>query len=491
LVGLNEILNDCPREGFDQGDRLMLTIQDVAPARNCEGFTRREFLRIGAFGAGTLSLANLLRTRAEAGVGSGVLRDKSVVLLFLQGGPPHIEFFDPKMTAPTGIHCITGEVQTRLPGVTFGATFPKLASLADRIAIVRSYGSGNGGHSYGEVLSANNPTKATISSIYARVRGNNHPVSGLPTNVLVLPEAVQDGLKLGSNFETSALPTLTQPGSFGSTYAAFNPSGGGDLQQDMRLSIAPPRLADRRALLGDLDRLRRSVDASGALSGVDTYQQQAFEMITRGVADAFDLSREDAATIARYDTSHFFKLEELTRWFDMKRASNLLGRQMLLARRLCEAGCGFVTVSDCGWDYHSNGNSPKNMAGIHPMGGQVDHAVSAFIEDLEYRGLSDKILLVVTGEMGRTPRLNNNGGRDHYGELTPLLLFGGGLKMGQVIGHSDNYASRPVGEGYRPEHLLATIMHTLFDVGKLRLEQQVPREIIRLAEANKPIDNLL
>jgi hypothetical protein len=469
----------------------MLTIHDPLPNRTCAGYSRRDFLRIGALGAGSLSLADMLRTRVEAGVGPGVLRDKSVVLLFLQGGPPHIEFFDPKMSAPTEIHSNTGEVSTRLPGVTFGATFPRLAALADRIAIVRSYGSGNGGHSYGEVLSANNPTKATISSMYARVRGNNHPVSGLPTNVLVLPEAVQDGLKLGSNFETSALPTLTQPGSFGSTYAAFNPSGGGDLQQDMRLSIAPPRLVDRKALLADLDRFRHRADASGLLEGVDTYQQQAFEMITRGVADAFDLSKEDPSTVARYDTSHLFKLEELTRWFDMRRASNLLGRQMLLARRLCEAGCGFVTVSDCGWDYHANGNSPKQMAGIYPMGGQVDHAVSAFIEDLEYRGLSDKILLVVTGEMGRTPRKNNNGGRDHYGELTPLLLAGGGLKMGQVIGHSDNHATRPIGDAYRPANLLATILHTLFDVGKLRLEQQVPREIIRLAEANKPIDGLL
>ena len=130
------------------------------------------------------------------------------------------------------------------------------------------------------------------------------------------------------------------------------------------------------------------------------------------------------------------------------------------------------------------------MAGIYPMGGQVDHAVATFLEDVHARGLSDKILLIVTGEMGRTPRKNNNGGRDHYGEMTPLLLAGGGLKMGQVIGHSDNHAARPIGIGYRPEHLLATILHTLFDVGKLRLEQQVPREIIRQAEV-KPIDGLL
>ena len=469
----------------------MLSIRDLLPAHDCQGFSRREFLRVGTLGAGALSLPGLLRSKAMAGIGADVLRDKSVVLLFLQGGPPHIEFFDPKISAPSEIHSITGEVQTKLPGITFGATFPKLAAMTDRFTLVRSYGSGQSGHTYGEVVSGNNPTKASISSIYARVRGNNHPQSGLPTNVLVLPEAVQDGLKMGGNFETGALPTLTQPGSFGPTYAAFNPSGGGDLKQDMALAVAPDRFGDRRTLLQGLDRLRRSSDTNGSISGLDTYQQQAFEMITRGVAEAFDLSKEDARTVEQYDTSKLFRMEELTRWYDMKRASNLLGRQMLLARRLCEAGCGFVTVSDCGWDYHANGNSPKQMAGIYPMGGQVNHAVATFLEDVHARGLSEKILLIVTGEMGRTPRLNSNGGRDHYGELTPLLIAGGGLKMGQVIGQSDSHATRAVGESYRPPHLLATIMHTLFDVGRLRLEQNVPREIIRFAETSRPIDNLL
>ena len=469
----------------------MLSIRDWLPTHDCQGYSRREFLRVGSLGAGALSLPGLLRSKALAGVGANVLRDKSVVLLFLQGGPPHIEFFDPKLSAPAEIHSITGEIQTKLPGITFGATFPKLAAMTDRFTIVRSYGSGQSGHTYGEVVSGNNPTKASISSIYARVRGNNHPLTGLPTNVLLLPEAVQDGLKMGSNFETGALPTLTQPGSFGPTFAAFNPSGGSDLKQDMELGVAPERFGDRRSLLQGLDRLRRNTDSGGLNSGLDTYQQQAFEMIARGVAEAFDLSKEDTRTVERYDTSKLFRMEDLTRWFDMKRASNLLGRQMLLARRLCEAGCGFVTVSDCGWDYHANGNSPKRMAGIYPMGGQVDHAVSTFLEDVHERGLSDKILLIVTGEMGRTPRLNNNGGRDHYGELTPLLVAGGGLKMGQVIGQSDSQAGRAIGESYRPQHLLATILHTLFDVGRLRLEQQVPREIIRFAEASQPIDQLL
>jgi len=209
------------------------------------------------------------------------------------------------------------------------------------------------------------------------------------------------------------------------------------------------------------------------------------------VAEAFDLSKEDPRTIDRYETSKLFDARETQSYYDMRRSSNLLGRQMLLARRLCEAGCGFVTVSDCGWDMHANRNSPRFMAGIYPLGRQVDHAVAAFLDDVRERGLSEKILLVVTGEMGRTPRLNKNGGRDHYGELTPLLLAGGGLKMGQVIGQSDPHATQPASTPYNPSHLLATIFHSLFDIGQLRLQTNIPREIIRLAENAQPIDGLV
>jgi uncharacterized protein (DUF1501 family) len=175
----------------------------------------------------------------------------------------------------------------------------------------------------------------------------------------------------------------------------------------------------------------------------------------------------------------------------MRRSTNLLGRQLLLARRLVESGCGFVTVSDCGWDMHSNGNSPKGLGGMRWLGPQVDHAVAAFIEDCEARGLGDKVLLVVTGEMGRTPRINNNGGRDHYGELTPLLVYGGGLKMGAVVGQSDSTASRPATEPYTPAHLLSTIMHSAFDIGKLRLDPALSTDVIGVMSSSEPIGPLV
>ncbi|MBY0227848.1 MAG: DUF1501 domain-containing protein [Gemmataceae bacterium] len=443
----------------------MLRLFDSRPASTCQGTTRRELLRVGGLGLLGLGLPGLLRARAES---PSSVRERSVVLLFLQGGPPHIEFFDPKMSAPEDVRSMNGEVKTRLPGITFGASLPKLAALADTFAVVRSYGSMNADHSYGKVLSADNPLKATMSALYARVAGTTHPRTGMPTNVLVLPEAVKPGLKLQGNFETGALPTLTQPGELGAAYGAFDPSGGGQLLKNLKLRVPAERLEDRKGLLAKFDTLRRDLDKSGAMDGADRFAQQAFDVVSRGVASAFDLSKEDARTVEKYDTSKLFPMEQLTKWYDMRRGSNLLGKQMLLARRLVEAGAGFVTVSDCGWDMHANGNSPKKMANLPAMAGQVDHAVAAFLEDVRERGLADKVLLAVTGEMGRTPRRNRDGGRDHYGELTPLLLAGGGLKTG-VVGQSDRTAARASTRRYGPKDLMATVLHTVLDAGKVRL----------------------
>jgi hypothetical protein len=448
-------------------------------------------LRIGGLGLlGGLTLPALLRARADAAAAGRAVKDRAVVLLFLQGGPSHIEFFDPKMTAPEEIRSITGEVQTCLPGITFGGTFPKLARMANRLTVVRSYASGSADHTYLLPASGGNALKATMGALYARVAGLNHPRTGMPSNVLVLPEAVQPGLRLQANFETSALPTLTSPGELGPSFRAFDPSGGGQVQRNMELHLPAERFAERRQLLAEFDSLRRDLDAGGGLTGADRFQQQAFDVISRGVATAFDLSREDPRTVARYDTSHLFRNEDVQRWYDMRRASNLLGKQLLLARRLCEAGCGFVTVSDCGWDMHANNNSPRNMALLPAMTRQVDHAVAAFLEDVHQRGLSDKILLVITGEMGRSPRKNRGGGRDHHAHLTTLAFAGGGLRMGQVIGQSDRVASRPASQGYGPAQLLATVMHTLLDPGELRVQSGLGRVATVLTQG-QPIPGLV
>ena len=468
----------------------MFTLVDSRRDRTCAGTTRREFLRVGSLALGGLTLPGLLAARARAAESGKYVQDRSVVLLFLQGGPSHIELFDPKMSAPVEIRSTTGEVETKLPGVTFGGSFPKLAAMADKLAIVRSYASGNADHTYLSVTSAGNPLKASMSAIYSRVVGANHPVTGMPLNTLVLPESIQADLKLKGNFETGALPTLTAPGDLGPNYAAFSSAGGNQLKKDMELRIARDRFDDRRTLLSALDNAKRRAEADG-LAGANKFQEQAFEVIVRGVADAFDLSKEDPRTIEKYDTSKLFRMEELHNYNDLYRSSNLLGKQLLLARRLCEAGCGFVTVSDCGWDMHGNRNTLPKLTAIEPLGLQVDHAVAAFLSDVRERGLSDKILLVVTGEMGRTPRINKNGGRDHYGALSSLLVAGGGLKMGQVVGQSDKNAERPATEPYSPQHLLGTVMHTLFDVSQLRLARSVPADVAKVITDSEPIKELI
>ncbi len=189
----------------------MLTLSDPRAVRHCQGLSRRDFLRIGSLGSGGLALADLLAAGAAGSEIGQITTGRSVVLLFLHGGPPQIEFFDPKMSAPAEFRSITGEVSTRLPGVTFGGTFEQLAARTDRFSIIRSYGSKNADHKYDPVVTAGNPFKAAMSAIYARLAGNNHPLTGMPSNVLVLPEAVREGLKLDSNFETGGCPRSPRP----------------------------------------------------------------------------------------------------------------------------------------------------------------------------------------------------------------------------------------------------------------------------------------
>jgi uncharacterized protein (DUF1501 family) len=164
---------------------------------------------------------------------------------------------------------------------------------------------------------------------------------------------------------------------------------------------------------------------------------------------------------------------------------------LLLARRLCEAGRGFVTIATrFVWDMHGDKNNLGVARGMEAVGQPFDHAVSAFIEDCQDRGLHDKILLVSTGEMGRTPKINKNGGRDHWGRLTPLMLYGGGVTSGQVIGQSARDGAAPVADPVNSDHLFATIMHALFDVGQLRITQGLPSDLVRFSSSGEPIPGL-
>lgn len=451
---------------------------------------RREFLRVGGLGLGGLHLQQLLQSQLGAAESARVLKDRSVIFLFLHGGPSQVETFDPKMTAPLGVHSATGELQTSLPGITFGGTFPKLAALADRVSVVRSFVTGDGRHDIKTIV-GKDTLNANLGSLYSRVAGTNRDTNGMPTNIAlfpksVVPESQPANLQFGD---------FSSTGELGAGFKPFVPSGGGEAQQNMQLNVERTRLDDRRNLLSQLDGIRRGLDRTESTAGIDRIQQQAFDTILGGVAEAFDLAKEDPAILKRYDTSTLLRPQDISqKWNNHKNyVDNVrsLGKLLLLARRLCERGCGFVTVTtNFVWDMHSDVNNAGVAEGMEYMGRPLDHALSAFIEDLEQRGLTDKILLVACGEMGRTPRINKNGGRDHWGNLAPLLLHGGGLRMGQVIGQSARDVSEPRSSPVTIKNLVATVLNTVFDVGQLRLVPGLPRQLTQQMAGHSPIPGL-
>lgn len=466
----------------------MLTLFDKTRSRDCEGVSRRDFLQVGTLGLGGLSLPWLLQARAHAAANDGYLRDKAVVLLFLSGGASHIETFNPNPTAPAPYCSMTGAVKTSVPGIEFGGTFPMLARNAEKMAIVRSFRHPIGGHvqAIKHVLNGGTDPKGqgasgfSIGSAYARLRGANHPRTGMPTFALLNSPEVDGQYRS----EKGRVERGSHPGSLGASYAPFTPAGKGAAVDNMKLNIDRARLDDRRGLMQALDKLKRQTNRAAEAEGFDRYREQAFDLILGTASEAFDLTKEKQSTFDRYDTSKFRVGKKRFR-------NSLLGQHMLTARRLIEAGCGFVTVHSAGWDMHSDGNNPGIISGMEMLGRPVDRAVSAFLEDLEQRGMSDKVLLVVTGDFGRTPKVNKRGGRDHWANLSTLAFAGGGLKTGQVIGKSGKNNDVPATDPIDASQMFSTVMHTLFDVGVLRLARGVPRDIMSNIERHEPIPGLL
>jgi hypothetical protein len=306
------------------------------------------------------------------------------------------------------------------------------------------------------------------------------------------PQAVDPGatdpiMKLGK-FDVT--------GPLGPAFAPFQPSGKGNLRRDMQLTVDSGRLDDRRTLLASLDQFRRTVESGKATQGLDKFQSQAFETLTGGISDAFDITKEDAKLIERYDTSKLMDVSRISkRWNNRPRYTNHvnnLGKLMLLARRLAERGAGFITVTtDFVWDMHADSNNATLTEGMGYVGTPFDHAVSAFIEDVEARGLRDKILLVCCGEMGRNPKANKKGGRDHWGGIAPLMIYGGGLKMGQVVGSSTKDGGEPASNRVTIPNLYATIMETVLDTGAVRAMAGIPPEVLQVINGASPIKQLM
>ncbi len=434
--------------------------------RNCDGSSRRDFLRVGSLGLGSLTLANLLQSRAlaasrlasQSGLSPSETRtgEKSVIWLWLGGGPTHIETFDPKMTAPSEYRSVTGEVSTVLPGVTLGGNFERMAQVADRMAFVRSFAHTNSGHSggthyvmtgYDHRLADNGavPNRPGIGSILSRVRGANHPVSGIPTYV-----------RLGGIYADG-------PAFLGTAFGPFDPAG--EARRNMSLVVEQGRLDQRRDLLKGIDNVKRDVDRSGLMDGLDSFEQQAFNLILSRSQQAFDLKYEDPRVVDRYGKG--------------------FGEQLLQARRLCEAGCGFVTLHHGGWDMH--GNIKQEM---DRRGPEIDRAVAALVEDLDQRGQLDNIMLVISGEFGRTPRINGSAGRDHWAPLSTLAIAGGGLRMGQVIGESTDKADAPRTTPITPQDLMSTVFHVLGVDRRIQFTNQSGRPTYMI-ESGKLIEELV
>lgn len=434
----------------------MFNFQSKRNYRDCDGANRREFLKVGALGFGGLSLPALLEARAHAASSGLDVKDTSVVMLWLGGGPTHVETFDPKMSAPSENRSVTGEVQSSVPGISLGGTLPKMASVADKMAFVRSFAHTNSGHGGGthfvmtgydnrNIDNGGLPSRPAMGAILSRVRGANHPATGMPTYVR-LGGIGSDG-----------------PAFLGTAFEPFSPSG--DARRNMTLGVPEERLGDRRSLLNGLDRLNRRVDQSGLMEGLTKFEQQAFNLMLGDAPKAFDLTGEDPRTVERYGRG--------------------LGETMLRARRLCEKGAGFVTVSYGGWDMHST--IEKSMQSRSP---ELDRAVSAFVEDCYQRGLNEKILLVITGEFGRTPKVNQRAGRDHWAPLSTLALSGGGLQMGQTVGESAPKLDVPHSKAIRPQDLMATIFHVLGIDRSIQFVNQAGRPVYMLEEG-RPISELI
>ncbi|MBA4067213.1 MAG: DUF1501 domain-containing protein [Isosphaera sp.] len=491
-------------------------------SRLCDGIARRDFLRAGLFGLGGLAFGSGVRASDPASAGP-LVRDKSVVFLFLAGGPSQYETFDPKPDGPEGHTSINGHLPTAVPGVRFAAYLPKLARLADRLTVVRSFQTKHSEHNgaHKQLMTADltvqdgKPiTEPGLGAVYARAAGAMNPKTGLPRHALIPPTTRNSKGRAGFNGAFESVVEGCQPAGLGTAFSPFEmlaPSSEGTaepakkggrkkeaeepnpLLEVFKPNLSPPELDARLDLLKQLDSLDRRADAAGTMGRLDAFTRQAADLLQTGsVRKALDLSLESPATVRAYDTEHFpnWNCDDNSKFVRSGPSVGFsLGRQLLLARRLCEAGAGFVTVVNANWDFHARKGIPNMPEGMGVFGPPLDHAVSAFLEDLKARGLEDKILLVVTGEFGRSG-LDKNLGRHHHPKICPLVFAGGGLRHGQVVGQSDRRGSEPATEPVTIADLHATVLHALFDVGRMRADAGVPAKVLDRATAGTPIREL-
>ncbi len=418
----------------------------------CDGISRRSFVQVGVAGMASASLAKVLAAKEASNADGHANKDTSVILLWLDGGPSHMDLYDMKPEAPAEYRGLWRPIPTSVPGMEITELFPKQAQVADKFSIVRSLHHNTGDHftgghfmltSRGGASGADTTGRyPSINSIVGKTCGPRRP--GMPAHVAV-PYAMSIGLRpgyFGANYlgvEHNPFETEGDPNSADFRVPNLVPAG------DMTIS----RLGHRRSLLTAFDGIRKQVDVSGAVDSMDRFQREAYELVSGARAlEAFDLSREDNQLRDTYGRDTW-------------------GQSTLLARRLVEAGCTFVTVHFGGWDHHWD-----LKAGMESYLPRVDAAVSALFEDLHQRGLLQRVLVVLCGEFSRTPRMNDGGnggaagsmgtpGRDHWGNSMFCLLGGGGVKGGQIVGSTNRLGESPKDRPITPGDIHATIYHVL------------------------------
>ena len=424
------------------------------------GLSRRGFVRAGSLGLAGLSLANLLRSEAQ-GAASSEKKTNNVILLWMRGGPSHIDMWDPKPDAPEEFRGEFGTVNTCVAGIQLTDMLPQCGQVMDKWSIVRSLHHGDAGHSTGDQMCFTgfgpgpNPDEnlaPSCGSIAAEQLGRRNP--NLPAYVMI-PRMVPGA---GSGY----LGVAYRPFETGADPANAGPFKVQNFQLTDGLSV--DRLGDRRQLLSGLDKLRSAVDASGKMDGMDQFGQRAWQMLSSPAAQhAFDLDSERQALRERYGFSPAFDPGAANRC-----GAPAWSQRILLARRLVEAGVRLVTVDLRWWDTHVQGFDSLRR-GFLP---RFDQAYSALIEDLTERGLMERTLVVAWGEFGRTPRVNKDAGRDHYPNVFSAALAGGKVKGGRVVGSSDSKGAFPKDNPKTPQDVLATIYdHLGVDTGKHYLNE--------------------
>lgn len=406
----------------------------------CDGVTRRDALRVGATSLlGGLTLPHVLNLQANAAAETPA-KAKAIIFIFLEGGPSQLDMWDLKPEAAAEIRGPFKPIRTSITGTLISEHLPRCAKLAQKYTIVRSHSHNDNGHNtgYHYVMTGykadfpdgvskapNNHLFPSIGSIISRELGPRTPV---PVYVNV-PDMMAGG----------------GPGFYGSKYAPFviesNPAQPDFEVRDLRTveEVGPKRQALRRRLLAEVERLQPGGSAKGRPEAMSTYYQKAHDLVTSAEArKAFDIASEPASVRESYGYTS-------------------LGQCSLLARRLVEGGCRFVGIDHSGWDHHFT-IFPSLVKDMLP---HVDRAYSALITDLEQRGMLDSTLVVMMGEMGRTPRINGDAGRDHWSMAQSILFAGGGVKPGQVIGATDKQASAPTTEPISVQDILRTLFQQL------------------------------